>query len=252
MKYKRLSNDWKTTKGLGIVNLEEYQEIYQNLHQTTKGEDTMPKNIDVEKLDAFCDHLLRALDRAGLFPPRLGEAAHAFEKYPRLLIGLLERYQNVESGFSEWETRTLRGVNPRKRESVYPYFHVLRNWLVASENRKLFEKEGHRKDALNHLKRSLYGRVFAWLYPRRRLTVTYAQAYLGNQAQFELEVINRDFETATQPTQQELGDVVNESVIEDARELLIAKRGYYRSWKPNQESIDSDDNEITLTEETSQ
>ena len=156
MQYKRLSNDWETTKGLGIVNLDEYQEIYQNLHQTAKGEDTMPKNIDVEKLDAFCDHLFRALDHADLFRIHLGEAAHAFEKYPRLLIGLLGRYQNVESGLSEWETRTLRGVDKWKRESVYPYFHVLRNWLVASENRILFEKE-HRKDTLNHLKRSLYG-----------------------------------------------------------------------------------------------
>ena len=131
MRYKRLSNDWETTKGLGIVNLDEYQEIYQNLYQMAKGEDTMPKNIDVEKLDAFCDHLFRALDHAELFRIGLGEAAHAFEKYPRLLVGLLGRYQNVESGFSEWETRTLRGVDQRKRESVYPYFHVLRK-LVDS------------------------------------------------------------------------------------------------------------------------
>ncbi len=251
MKYKRLSNDWETTKGLGIVNLDEYQEIYQNLYQTTKGEDTMPKNINVEKLDVFCDHLFRALDHAGLFPPRLGEAAHAFEKYPRLLVGLLGRYENVESGFSEWETRTLRGVNRQQRESVYPYFHVLQNWLVAPENRTLFEKKEHRKDTLNHLKRSLYARVYAWLYPRRRLTVSYAQAHGGNRTQFEPEVINRDFMTATQHTQQELGGIVSKSVIEDAREFLIAKRSYYQDWKPNQESVDSDDNETTLTEEVS-
>ena len=252
MKYKRLSNDWETTKGLGIVNLDEYQEIYQNLHQTAKGEDTMPKNIDVEKLDAFCDHLFRALDHADLFPIRLGEAAHAFEKYPRLLVGLLGRYENVESGFSEWETRTLRGVDQRKRESVYPYFHVLRNWLVALENRGLFEAEEHRKDTLNHLKRSLYGRVYAWLYPRRRLTVAYAQVHVGNQIQFEPEIINRDFKTTTQSTQQELEDTINESIIKDAEEFLIAKRFYYRSRKSNQESIDWDDNETTLTEEVIQ
>ena len=83
------------------------------------------------------------------------------------------------------------------------------------------------------------------------MTVSYAQAHLGNQAQFEPEVINRDFDTTTQSTQQELGDIINESIIEDAREILIAKRSYYRNWKPNQESIDSEDNETTLTEETS-
>ena len=193
----------------------------------------------------------RALDHADLFPIRLGEAAHAFEKYPRLLVGLLGRYQNVESGFSEWETRTLRGVDQRKRESVYPYFHVLENWLIASENRKLFEKEEHRKDALNHLKRSMYGRVYAWLYPRRRLTVAYTQAHLGDQVQFEPEAINRDFDTTTQPTRQKLGNVVNKSIIEDAREILIAKRSYYRRWKTNQELIDSDDNETTSMEEIS-
>ena len=252
MQYKRLSNDWEPTKGLGVVNLNEYQEIYQNLYQTAKGEDTMPKNIDVEKLNVFCDHLFRALDHADLFPIGLGDAAHAFEKYPRLLAGLLGRYQNVETGFSEWKTKALRGVNQQKRESVYPYYHALENWLVASENRELFETEEHRKDTLNHLKRSLYGRVYAWLYPRRRLTVAYVQEHIGNRAQFEPEAIDRDFKTAIQPPKQELGDVVNESVIEDAREFLIANRGRYRSWKPNQESIDSDNNETTLAEEDSQ
>ena len=252
IQYKRLSNDWETTKGLGVVNLDEYQEIYQNLHQTTKGEDTMPKNIDVEKLDAFCDHLFRALDHADLFPIRLGEAAHAFEKYPRLLVGSLGRYEKVEIGFSEWNTKASRGVNQQKRESVYPYFHTLRNWLVVSENRKFFETEAHRKDTLNHLKRSLYGRVYAWLYPRRRLTVAYAQAHVGNQAQFEPETIERDFKITIQSTQQELGDVVSNTVIKDAREFLIAKRSYYRSWKPNQESMDRDDNETTLIEEVNQ
>ena len=230
MKYKRLSNDWD--KGLGVVNLDEYQEIYQNLHQTTKGADTMPKNIDVEKLDAFCDHLFRALDHADLFRIRLGEAAHAFEKYPRLLVGSLGLYENVEIGFSEWNTKASRGVNQQKRESVYPYFHVLRNWLVAPENRRLFEIPEHRKDTLNHLKRSLYGRIYAWLYPRRRLTTAYAQEHVGNQGQFEPEAIERDFNTTIQSTQQELGDVVSESVVEDAREFLIAHRHYYRSWKP--------------------
>ena len=233
MQYKRLSNDWETTKGLGVVNLDEYQEIYQNLHEITKGEDTVPKNVDVEKLDAFCDHLFRALDHADLFPIGLGDAAHAFEKYPRLLAGLLGRYQNVETGFSEWKTKALRGVNQQKRESVYPSYHALENWLVASENRELFETEEHRKDTLNHIKRSLYGRVYAWLYPRRRLTVAYVQTHAGNQAQFEPEAINRDFNAATQSTRQELGDIVSESVIEDAREFLIAKRSYYQNWKPS-------------------
>ena len=249
MRYKRLSNDWETTKGLGVVNLDEYQEIYHNLHEITKGEDSMPKKIDVEKLDVFCDHLFRALNQADLFPIRLGEAAHAFEKYPRLLVGLLGRYENVEIGFSEWETRTLRGVDKQKRESVYPYFHVLRNWLVAVENRKLFETG---KDTLNHIKRSLYGRVYAWLYPRRRLTVAYVKEHVGIQAQFEPEAINRDFKAATQSTQQELGDIVSKSVIEDAKEFLIAKRSYYQRWKSNQESVDSDDNETTSTEEVPQ
>ena len=249
MRYKRLSNDW--VKGLGIVNLDEYQEVYQNLHEITKGEDSMPKNVDVERLDVFCDHLFRVLDRAGLFPPHLGEAAHAFEKYPRLLVGLLGRYENVEIGFSEWETRTLRGVDKQKRESVYPYFHILRNWLVDSENRTLLETEGNRKDTLNHLKRSLYGRVYTWLYPRRRLTVAYAQEYVGNQAQFEPDTISRDFKTATQSTQQELGEIVSKAVIEDAREFLISKRYLYRKWKSTQESVDWDNNETTLTEEVS-
>lgn len=249
MKYKRLSNDWQTSKGLGVVNLGEYQGIFQTLHDLTKGENSMPKNIDVEKLDVFCDRLFRALDHADLFPIGLGEAAHAFEKYPRLLIGLLGRYDNVEIGFSEWETRTMRGVKEWKRESVYPFFCELRTWLVTSENRNLLEKQEHRKDTLNHLKRSLYGRVYAWLYPRRQLAVAYTQAHIGIQGQFEPEAINRDFETTSQSTQQELGDCVSKSVTEDAREFLIAKRKFYQRWKPNQEVDDSGNNETALAEE---
>ena len=80
------------------------------------------------------------------------------------------------------------------------------------------------------------------------MTVAYAQTHGGNRTQFEPEVINRDFMTATQHTQQELGGILSKSVIEDARKFLVAKRSYYQDWKPNQESVDSTDNEIILTE----
>ena len=51
----------------------------------------MPKKVDTEKLNEFCDQLFRTLDRLGgdredLLPLFLSEKPTAFEKYPRLLL----------------------------------------------------------------------------------------------------------------------------------------------------------------------
>lgn len=193
----------------------------------------MAKEIPVEKLDEFCDLLFRALDRAGLLPTRLSEAAHSFEKYGRLLAGLLERYVQVEVAFEEWETRTLRGVkNKWQREAAYPYFQTLRRWLVDAENRLLFEGKG-RKDNLNHFKRSLYGRIYTWLYPRRKLSVAYAQAHMGNDAEFEQGAITQQFAdtVADIDVLHYLQHEDRQTVIADAQAFTLANASYYRAWK---------------------
>ena len=186
----------------------------------------MAKEIPIEKMDAFCDHLFRALDRADLLPTRLGEAAHSFEKYGRILASLLRRYAQVEPAFEEWETRALRQVkNTYRREEEFPYFQILREWMTAEENRELFQGEG-RKDNLNHFKRSLYGRVYTWLYPRRKLAMAYADVYRGNEEQFEPSVLEQQFAMTVQDVYQSLPGA-NEQTLTDAQAYILMKPRYY-------------------------
>lgn len=194
----------------------------------------MTKAVPIKMMDAFCDRLFRVLDRADLLPLRLNEAAHAFEKHGRLLAGLLGRYDRIEAAFDEWETRALRGIdNKFRREQVYPYFQELRTWMTEAPNRELFEGEG-RKDNLNHFKRSLYGRLYTWLYPRRRLVLDYVQSHIGNVNQFEPEAIHQDFITTVQFTQEKLGEIDSQAVV-DAQAYLIMNSGRFKKWKAKSE-----------------
>ncbi|HRQ42393.1 MAG TPA: hypothetical protein PLD25_31135 [Chloroflexota bacterium] len=200
----------------------------------------MAKNIPIEEMDSFCDHLFRALDRADLLPLRLSEPAHSFEKYGRTLASLLERYDQVEAAFDEWETRTLRQMkNAFRRDEVYPHFQLLRNWLV--ENRIMFEDEG-RKDNLNHFKRSLYGRLYTWLYPRRKLAMAYADIYRGDAAQFELEILEKQFRSTTQNTMEALPGV-NDQAVYDAQAYVLMKKAYYKRNKDAQAASENENDE---------
>ena len=186
----------------------------------------MAKEIPIEKMDAFCDHLFRALDRADLLPTRLGEAAHSFEKYGRILASLLGRYVKVEAAFDEWETRALRQVKSTyRREEEFPYFQILRDWMTDEENRSLFEGDG-RKDNLNHFKRSLYGRVYTWLYPRRKLAMAYADVYRGDKTQFEPSVLEQQFAPTVNDIFQSLPGV-DEQTFADAQAYILMKPAYY-------------------------
>ena len=186
----------------------------------------MAKNIDIERIDAFCDHLFRALDRANLLPTRLNEAAHSFEKYGRTLASLLERYDRVEAAFDEWQTRTLRQVkNSFRREEIYPYFQTLREWMTADANLMLFSGDS-RKDHLNHFKRSLYGRLYTWLYPRRKLAMAYAEVHRGDEAQFEVAILEQQFATTVNDTRESLLGTDEKAVI-DAQAYVLMKKRYY-------------------------
>jgi len=122
----------------------------------------MAVQVDRQTLDEFCPHLFRVLDGLGLLPRQLRAKPTEFEKYPRLLFGSIQRYNDVEAGFREWESRVLRAAGYRKEER-YPEMEALRQWMA--EHAALFTN----KTNMQHLKSSLYARVFQYLYPRRVL-----------------------------------------------------------------------------------
>ncbi len=190
----------------------------------------MPRQVDIAELDKFCGLLFRTLDRLGgdLLPLFLSERPTAYEKYPRLLLGHIRYYDNVEAGFEEWKSKVLRDAY--RREEELPELLALKKWLL--DHHALFE--GH-KDNINHLKRSLYARAYEYLYPRRLLTGTYAEANRGNRDALEEDTIRANFRQVVQPRIDELAEVYGkgerlETIVAEAEEFLIANRQRYR-WK---------------------
>jgi hypothetical protein len=199
----------------------------------------MPRQVNTAELDEFCGLLFRALDRLGgkrdrdLLPLFLGgrdATPTAFEKYPRLLLGHIRYYDNVEAGFEEWKSKVLRDASDRRREEEFPELLALKAWLL--EHRSLFEG---RKDNLNHLKRSLYARSYEYLYPRRLLTGAYAEANRGNPDALEEDTIRANFRRVVEPHIAKLKEVYGEGerlerIVAEAQEFLVANRQRYR-WK---------------------
>jgi len=195
----------------------------------------MPKKVDTEKLNEFCDLLFRTLDRLGgdredLLPLFLSEKPTAFEKYPRLLLSHIRYYDDVEAGFEEWKSKVLRDSNDYRRDEEYPELLELKKWLI--DNRALFE---NRKDNLNHLKRSLYARAYEYLYPRRLLTGAYAEANRGNPEALEEDAIRSRFRNEVKPHIDNLSLIYGDSeklqrIVDEAEDFLIANRKRY-VWK---------------------
>lgn len=232
-KYKRLSNEF--IKGTSMIDGTDYLRMIEQLKQFYYGWEIMPKKVDTEKLNEFCEILFRVLDRLGggredLLPLFLSEKPTSYEKYPRLLLSHIRYYNDVEAGFEEWKSKVLRDSNDYRKDEEYPEVLVLKKWLM--ENRSLFENH---KDNLNHLKRSLYARVYEYLYPRRLLTGAYAEANRGNSEALEEDAIRSKFRQEVKSHIDKLSVVYGndeklQKIIDEAEEYLIANRKRY-IWK---------------------
>lgn len=234
-RYQRLSHTF--IPGMHVVDSTDYIALFRKLQHleaaTHEGGKTMPRQLNVGELDQFCNLLFGALDRLGgdLLPLRLTERPTAFEKYPRLLLGSIQRYGSVEAGFDEWLTKVLRDANEHRKQEEFPELMSLRQWLV--EHRALFE--GNR-ETINHLKRSLYGRLYTYLYPRRLLCTSYAECHKGNAEALQPEVIRARFTQQVQPQIEQLSrlycdQALVERIVADAETCLVANRKWY-TWKP--------------------
>ena len=181
------------------------------------------------ELYEFSELLFRALDRLGgdLIPFFLSERPSAFEKYPRMLVALVQRH-GVEAGFQEWSTKVLRDANDHRKEREYAELERLRQWML--EHEELFDK-AH----LAHLKSSLYGRTYAYLYPRRLLTTAYAEAHRGNADALEENAIRADFHKDVVSQIDQLREVYGdgeqlERIVTDAQDFLVISGKRY-AWK---------------------
>lgn len=184
----------------------------------------MALKIGRERLSEFCPQLFRTLDGLGLLPLQLWAKPTEFEKYPRLLLGSIQRYNDVEAGFKEWESRVLRD-SPYRKEEHYLDLEALRQWM--SQHTELFSN----KVNLQHLRTSLYARVFQYLYPRRVLVNAYCAKHQGNPGAIEPGFVEKEFPASIEANVQKLRETYSsewEGVVTDAKVSLIANGAYYK------------------------
>lgn len=193
----------------------------------------MALEIDRQELDEFCPRLFRLLDRLGLLPLQLGAKPNEFEKYPRLLLGSVQRYNDVEAGFREWEGRVLRDA-PYRKEEYYLDVESLRQWMT--QHQALFTS----KTNMQHLRTSLYARVFQYLYPRRVLVNAYCVKHQGNIGAIEPEFVTRELPGSIAANVEALQNTYQDewgAIVADAQATLLANARYYRKVLAGREPI---------------
>lgn len=194
----------------------------------------MAVQVDREILDEFCPLLFRTLDGLGLLPRQLSAKPTEFEKYPRLLFGSIQRYNDVEAGFREWESRVLRAAEYR-REEHYPELEALRQWMV--EHTALLTN----KTNMQHLKSSLYARIFQYLYPRRALVNAYCLKQQGNENALSPDFLSCEFPDSVASEMQKLREVYQsdwDTIVADARQSLLENVPYYRKVLSGKEPLE--------------
>ena len=205
----------------------------------------MALHIDRKELDEFCTKLFRTLDGLGLLPLQLYAKPNEFEKYPRLLFGSIQRYNDVEAGFREWESRVLRDA-PYRKDEHYPELEALRQWIVQQTN--VFTSKAN----LQHLRTSLYARVFQYLYPRRVLVNAYCAKHRGNSEALQPEFVERALPQSIETEIQKLLDIYGgewEIIVADVRANLISSVAYYRKVMRGEEPVAQLELEAVETEE---
>ena len=194
----------------------------------------MAVQVDRNTSDEFCPRLFKVLDGLGLLPRQLSAKPTEFEKYPRLLFGSVQRYNDVEAGFHEWESRVLRAAEFR-REDFYPELKALCHWMA--ENDALFTK----KINMQHLKSSLYARVFQYLYPRRVLVNAYCVKHQGDESALASDFLDREFPASVAGEVQKVRAVYQsewDTIVADARQTLLENAAYYRKVLSGKEPLE--------------
>jgi hypothetical protein len=147
--------------------------------------------------------------------------------------GSIHRYNDVEAGFREWESRVLRAAEYRKEER-YPELEALRQWMT--QHAALLVN----KINMQHLKSSLYARVFQYLYPRRVLVNAYCLKHQGNEGALASDFLAREFPGSVVGEMQKVQATYQaewETIVADARQTLLENTAYYRKVLSGKESV---------------
>ena len=213
-------------------------------------------SMTAHQVDEFATTLLDALyalspyARSGLMPVNLNDKPAAYEKYPQMLFTLLEversgrrsdgvaAYDAVESAFTGWRSQVLRKLDYLDISSeAYQRLEGLQQWMRA--NAASFDRP-----TLRHLRKSMFGRTYAYLYPRLSLILEFAnegaqhelldEAVVGGRrlrAVADAAFIAQHFPAHTLVAQQRIADTLGaESVayyLWAAQIFLLQQQAYF-------------------------
>lgn len=203
--------------------------------------------IDEKLVGEFSYRIFRLLDHFGHFPMTVrGDDATPtkLEKYPRLLLGYIQRYDDPMVAYQEWLSKALRDI-PKddrnfKKEKFFPEAQAITLWL--EENRPLFAGK-NKKLLLQHLRGSLYARIFAYLYPRRQICQSIADYLKENPITPPGEKMNFDFDgiAENRPDLIEIKEIFAGEwprLVADAGEFFTAKEKYYEKIISGEQPVD--------------
>jgi hypothetical protein len=192
--------------------------------------------LSEKELDEFCYTVFKAMDALGFLPISLKsrEATPSrLEKYPRLLLGYLQRYDDSIIAFKEWESKLLRDVpsddaNFRKDK----YFGVVSNVEKWLENHKDMFSGRNKKLVIQHLRGSLYARIFAYMYPRRAICFAVSDEMRDRKGSYEEALQQFDNIVAQSRELHDIKGIMDveewNMALTDAKQIFADASGFYR------------------------
>ncbi|MDN5301212.1 MAG: hypothetical protein PWQ60_726 [Thermoanaerobacteraceae bacterium] len=193
--------------------------------------------LDEIKVNEFCNLIFQTIDTLGHLPISLRSKESTptkLEKYPRLFFGYLQRYEDPKIAFSEWESKLLRDTpgdeSNYKKEKYFPVLQSLEKWI--DKNPEFFQGKS-KKVLIQHLRGSLYARIFGYLYPRRELSMI-AVDLLKDKAK-DINYGIENFENIIEGDERvkdlqiKFSNDEWENIVKDAKRKFIDAKKYYEN-----------------------
>ncbi|MCK8826432.1 hypothetical protein MWH25_01545 [Natroniella acetigena] len=225
-KYNNLSSIWN--KKVNAPNLFPLIKVSNKIRKEVK---FMGQKIDTKELKSFTEDLFSELVLiSGVFPKSFSKSPTEFEKYPRLLIKKILKYDTEEgkdvlAGFREWSTKLLhsaKGLYDKDKKKMAERIEKIRQSVI--EHQEILS----RKSNLLYLKRSLFGWIVEFLYPLYDL-VEEINSIVDECSE---EEINKAKEKAEIKKIKEKFNGMGynfDNIFLLAKELLISNQNYYKA-----------------------
>ena len=212
-------------------------------------EGTKPAST-TQQLDDFAEHLLDTLyalsayANTGLMPVKLNEKPASFEKYPQLLLTLLEVDRGeggVASAFATWRSQILRKLDHLDIATpAYQKLEQLQHWMES--HAALFQNKAN----IRHLRKSMFGRTYVYLYPRLSLILEYGETgkrdgWLNQEtaasgrlrAVADPAFVQEHFSAATPTSQSRIKETMGDDgvarLVQAAQEFLQEQQKYFNA-----------------------